>query len=60
MASLFTELTLHDCTIQRGIFLTQYWESIGLNAIDDTEDPNREKKLNWNVKRRQQRGEESK
>jgi hypothetical protein len=52
MASLFTELTLHDCTVQRGIFLTQYRESIGHNAIEETSDPNREKKVNWNVKRK--------
>jgi len=51
-ASLITEQTLHDCTVQRGIFLTQHWESIGLHAIDETEDPNRKKVTAWNVKKR--------
>jgi hypothetical protein len=54
-AAYFTEITLHDCNMQRGIWLTEYYKSLGVDQDSDVEhasNPNRERAVNWNVKRK--------
>jgi hypothetical protein len=53
--AFFTEITMHDCTFQRGVFLMEYYKRIGHGELYDEDRPDRQKTTNWNVKRKPQR-----